>query len=181
MRKLTLITIFCICAAQGSAQIPTVVHDPVNWASIGEMILQAEEAAHQMQRQLAFAEKAAEKVEKVNNLIKTIKLAEETINRGVRMIDRIEGIKKAIERKDKLSAKYVATIIRRCVSAVDQILSNLLFIENVLGIGLNMSDNERIMQMQRNLNAINLVANSIKRLEVATERLYQKKQLFERF
>lgn len=169
-----LISVFSI--QKGFAQVPTIVNDPINYAQLTEMVAQAQDQIAIANESLTFAEKVEARVAKVSGLIKATQLAIDVIDRGVYTVDRIDALLTTMQSMDGLTPQYLAMLSRRCAQAVNAVIGSMKLIENVLG-GFNMSDNERLQQLQENLDAINLAAAQIYMLDLKTRRLNRKMEL----
>lgn len=181
MRKTTLIFCMLLWSIPGKSQFPTIVNDPMNYGLLGEMLVQAEGQLEKVDKQLTFAEKAANRVEKVNDQIKTLKLVTECFERGRNTVERINRIYTTIKGFDGLSPEYISMCTKRCAQACAQIVGNMQFMETALGVGLKMSDKERLTTLQDNLDAINMEAVAIERLDRQAARLYEKRKLLKTF
>lgn len=169
----------CLLPALAYGQL--VVNDPMNYGALSEMLLSAEQQLEKVDEQISFAQKAAERVEKINDAIKGLQIARECFDRGAETIERVNRVFSTIKNMDGFSTRYIEMCTRRCTQACKQVVNNMVFMEKSLGVGLKMSDKERLETLQENLNAINAEAAAIERLEREAKRLADKRRLLKMF
>lgn len=180
MKTIYLTLIFsCFVYLTGYGQL--VVNDPMNYGALSEMIVSAEQQLAKVDEQIAFAQKAAERVEKINNAITGLQMVRECFERGEQTIDRVNRVFSTIKEMDGFSPRYIEMCSRRCTQACKQVISNMLFMEKTLGVGFKMTDKERLESLQENLEAINKEAMAMERLEREAKRLYDKRRLLKIF
>lgn len=148
------------------AQITSpIVHDPLNAVSLGEIIVKSEQQISNLNQQLSLAKKLQEKVEKVNNTVKTLRMAEDMVTKSAKTITRINKLLDALKKTDGLSPSYLRVCSGRCNDAIGSIIDSMNFLDKVLGTGFNMSDRERIESMRETMQ-------EVERASIAVDRVY---------
>lgn len=172
MRKLLIAALSIFFAQSVYSQGAAIVNDPLNFAQLGEVIVQAQEQITVARKQLGFLKETQEFLSKVSSAVMKAELVSDVIDSAEKSIEMIGKLRDMMLKSDEmLSPKYIRMVNTRCQQCVDQVLKTANMIAKILSSEFKMSDSERLMQIRESMNDIGVVINQVNDLEKRTKRL----------
>lgn len=142
-----------------------IVSDPGSYAYYSQQITLATMTIGTIEQQVSFMQKAKEKLEMVNDKLKSIATIARAIRQTTITIKMIDNTIASIKKIKTVDPRIINSHVRRCVRLGERVSQNLSDMEGILrSNNLNMSDAERmtaINEKLRELSSVTSEANMI--------------------
>lgn len=152
-----------------------IVNDPMNYAQITSMLQEGVEQTQKMEQQLSFLKDAKEKIDYVNDKIKTLQTIDKLISLGKSTIDDIKTTSSLVSNMQNVKKEYVLVTVNRCSRYSQRILDKLGFIADILtDETYRLNDAERLNQIDKAMNEIELLSLKTHQTSINVKRVEER-------